>query len=314
MSNSQTNDSRIYADINRLSKFKYFSGQFSLHPYGKAGSLLSGRHMSHYRGRGLNFEEFRHYQQGDDTRDLDWRITMRTRKPHVRVYSEEKDLPVVMLVDQRSNMFFSSEQYMKSVIAAELASLCAWRVTKESDRIGCLVFNDKSHVWFAPERNQKHTLRMIKAIESFNHQLSIENKREEEVDVSFYRALTALNKGGLRGALILMFSDMKGLDDRGKKLVQSLQAHNDVLGVRISDPMEAQLQSANHFFVTDGEQQVAIPSLSDDLANKYKQYNRSHLKRVRTMFSASGAPFIEISTKGKHLEEFRKSFSQQHTR
>ena len=99
-------DPRIYTDFNRLVQFKYMKNSFTLTPYDKASGLMSGRHLSRFRGRGLNFEEFRHYHEGDDIRSMDWRVTMRTRQPYVRVYSEEKDLPVILVVDQRIKYVF----------------------------------------------------------------------------------------------------------------------------------------------------------------------------------------------------------------
>ncbi|MFM5554295.1 DUF58 domain-containing protein [Aeromonas veronii] len=116
-------------------------GQFSLLPRLNSGNLLCGRHPSRFRGRGLNFEELRHYQQGDDIRTLDWKVTLRTGRPHVRSYSEEKDRHVILCVDQRSCMFFSSVEVMKSVVAAEVAALLGWQVLKESDRVGLAILH-----------------------------------------------------------------------------------------------------------------------------------------------------------------------------
>ncbi len=106
--------------------------------------LLAGRHESRMRGRGLSFEELREYLPGDDIRTIDWRVTARTGKPVVRVYDEEKDRPALVIVDQRINMFFGSRRAMKSVAAAEVAALCAWRITALGDRVGGFVFGDET--------------------------------------------------------------------------------------------------------------------------------------------------------------------------
>ena len=135
-------DPRIHCEYTRLVKLRTRIDGFSLYPHLKTSRQLSGRHLSSYRGRGLNFEELRHYNLGDDIRNLDWKVTLRTGKPHVRSYTEEKDHNVILCVDQRSSLFFSSVDTMKSVIAAELASLCAWRVIKESDRVGFFLIKD----------------------------------------------------------------------------------------------------------------------------------------------------------------------------
>ena len=118
-------------------------------------SILAGRHASWLRGRGLNFEEICRYLPGDDIRHMDWRMTARMRKPHVRVYSEERDRPVLLVIDQRQNMFFGSRRAMKSVVAAEVSALAAWRVLQAGDRVGALVFADAKVVEIPPQRSEQ---------------------------------------------------------------------------------------------------------------------------------------------------------------
>lgn len=116
--------------------------------------FLAGRHESRMRGRGLSFEELRTYMPGDDIRTIDWRVTARTGQPFVRVYNEEKDRPALIIVDQRTNMFFGSRRSMKSVAAAEVAALCAWRVMALGDRVGGVVFNDLKQEAIRPHRSR----------------------------------------------------------------------------------------------------------------------------------------------------------------
>lgn len=148
-------DPRLYCDYSRLVRIQAQAESFSLLPHLKAGSVLSGRHNSLFRGRGLNFEELRHYQLGDDIRNLDWKVTMRTGKPHVRSYTEEKDRNVMICVDQRSSMFFASQNTMKSVVAAEVAALCGWRVLKDGDRVGFVL---ASHQKTLPHQSTAFTV------------------------------------------------------------------------------------------------------------------------------------------------------------
>ena len=111
-------DSTIYADLEQLVRLEHRARGFSLLPRQPIHSILAGRHASRLRGRGLNFEEIRGYLPGDDVRPMDWKVTARMREPHVRVYTEERDRPVLFLVDQRASMFFGSRRAMKSVAAA----------------------------------------------------------------------------------------------------------------------------------------------------------------------------------------------------
>jgi len=126
----------VYVQLDELAKLQHKASGFSFLPKQPIHSVLSGRHASKLRGRGLNFEELRNYLPGDDTRHIDWKVTARTRTPYVRVYTEEKDRTVWLLVDQRVCMFFGSTKRMKSVVAAEVAALSAWRVLSVGDRTG----------------------------------------------------------------------------------------------------------------------------------------------------------------------------------
>ena len=121
-------------------RIRYKAADFSFKPVQPVNSILSGRYASRLRGRGLNFEELRRYHPGDDIRSMDWKVTARTRTPHVRVYTEEKDRSVLLIVDQRLNMFFGTRQRMKSVTALELAALGAWRALDSGDRVGMVGF------------------------------------------------------------------------------------------------------------------------------------------------------------------------------
>ena len=129
-------DTGAYTTLADLARLRYDARGFSYLPGQPVQSLLSGRKRSRLRGRGLDFDELRHYRPGDDIRTMDWRVTNRTGKPHVRVYTEERDRPVMAIVDQRLPMFFGSRVRMKSVAAAEMAALTAWRVLDVGDRIG----------------------------------------------------------------------------------------------------------------------------------------------------------------------------------
>ena len=132
----------VYATLVDLVALQYKARGFSFLPRQPIHSLLAGRHASRLRGRGLNFEEIRRYLPGDDIRQIDWKVTARTRKTHSRVYTEERERTVLLLVDQRLTMFFGSVRDMKSVTAAETAALAAWHVLAQKDRVGTLVFND----------------------------------------------------------------------------------------------------------------------------------------------------------------------------
>ncbi|WP_023602921.1 DUF58 domain-containing protein [Aliivibrio logei] len=299
-------DPRIHCEYTRLVKLRTRIDGFSLYPHLKTSRQLSGRHLSSYRGRGLNFEELRHYNLGDDIRNLDWKVTLRTGKPHVRSYTEEKDHNVILCVDQRSSLFFSSVDTMKSVIAAELASLCAWRVIKESDRVGFFLIKDNDTEWMAPKRSQADILRSINRLAAANQTLyaKIDNNHVN----SFSDALHSLNRRKIKDSVIIVFSDWLGMTEKDTSLLKHLQKSNAVLSVLISDPMEASLtfNPTSKWVFSDGTHQINVEKKRDVIkANQHLQ--TEHQKRcdtLRHLMAIKRLPFMEISTSGTHIAQF----------
>ena len=168
----EKNFSGVRTSLETLVGLKGEARGFSFLPRQPITSLLAGRHSSRLRGRGLDFEELRHYQPGDDIRTMDWRATARLRAPHVRVYTEERERPVLLVVDQRMPMFFGSRRAMKSVVAAEIAALGAWRALSSGDRVGGIVFNDHEITDLVPHRSQARLLRLLHEVVRFNRMLA----------------------------------------------------------------------------------------------------------------------------------------------
>src|SRR5262249_32288345 len=166
----------VYATLEDLVQLKFSARNFSFLPRQPIHSLLAGRHTSRLRGRGLNFEEMRRYLPGDDVRQIDWKATLRTRKTHVRIYTEERERSVLLVVDQRWTMFFGSVKNMKSVTAAEAAALAAWRVIAQQDRIGALIFNDSRIAEIRPHRSESNVMRILHEVLDQNHALSLDSK------------------------------------------------------------------------------------------------------------------------------------------
>src|SRR5271156_604501 len=160
-----------YTELDALIALQFHSQGFSLMHSQPVHSLLFGRRASHVRGRGLDFEELRGYVSGDDVRRIDWRVTARMQKPFVRIYSEERDRPTMLVVDQRINMFFGSRVSMKSVVAAEVSALAAWRVFHQGDRVGAFIFNDDSTEQVRMHRSRATVMRILERISHQNHLL-----------------------------------------------------------------------------------------------------------------------------------------------
>ena len=250
-------DNRIYVQLADLVALQHEARGFSFLPRQPLHSVLSGRHTSRLRGRGLNFEELRHYRTGDDIRSLDWKVTHRTGKPHVRVYTEERERSIILMVDQRRSMFFGTREKMKSVVAAELAAIAAWRTLAVGDRVGAVVFNDESIYEIKPQRSRHTVLRILGKIMEFNHALGSdlrEGHNEAQLDV----ALAAVERIVGHDNLVALVSDLNGWDDATIKSITRIAQHNDVVSSLIYDPMESQLPSGQHWVFSDGGMQIQV--------------------------------------------------------
>ncbi|MEO1981513.1 MAG: DUF58 domain-containing protein [Fuerstiella sp.] len=235
---------------------------FSLLPRQPVTSLLSGRHASRLRGRGLMFEELRDYRPGDDIRSIDWRATARRGKPHVRVNNEERERPVLLVVDQRSTMFFGSARTTKATAAAELTALAAWRTLDVGDRVGAIIFSDEEIVQIKPHRSRGNVLRICDNLVRINNRLS----EDRTSDGSATRRLTT-----------------------------HLAAHNDVLAVLVYDPLGARLPVQGRMEATDGRRQLAIPE-GRSFAHRYEAGFRTRCGQIRNRLRAIRVPVLPICT------------------
>jgi len=285
----------VYADLDALIRLQFQARGFSLLPRQPVHSLLAGRHASRLRGRGLNFEEIRRYLPGDDIRTMDWPITARTRKPHIRVYTEERDRPVLLVVDQRLSMFFGSQRALKSAVAAEMAALASWRALSVGDRVGALVFDDHHIAEMVPHRSRDQVMHILQAVVEKNHAL--------RVDASIQPRPAMLNSVLERAVrlakhdyLVCLIGDATGADQDTIRLVTLLSAHNDVLLVFIYDPLEARLPNAGRLVMAEGELQLEVNTSERGLRQQYEAEFVQRLERIRTLSRQREIPVLPLST------------------
>jgi len=280
---------------------------FSFLPRQPVNSLLAGRHASRLRGRGLAFEELRHYNQGDDVRTIDWRATARLRSTYVRVYSEERERPVLLVVDQRRPMFFGSRRAMKSVTAAEAAALGAWRVLRTGDRVGGIVFNEAEIVDIRPQRSQTQVLRMLHEVARLNHALA--EKEAPVGTVTLNRALEAAQRRANHDHLVVLISDFDGADEETQRLATSIAAHNDMLAVAIYDPLGAALQPQPGMFAEAGGERMPLP-LEAGFPAAFRRAFSERLDEWTEIFRALQVPVIPITTAEPPADQLRSLFGQ----
>ncbi|MEM9220939.1 MAG: DUF58 domain-containing protein [Pseudomonadota bacterium] len=251
-----TVDPRVSVTLEHLRALEGQARGLSFLPRQPARSVLNGRHASRLRGRGLNFEELRDYLPGDDIRAIDWKVTARTGRPHVRVMTEERDRPALIVVDQRMSMFFGSTLHMKSVTAAEAAAFAAFRILAQGDRVGGIVFGDATLAEIRPQRSRPALNRFLTALSDANGRLRADAPAVDPIGLT--RVLRAVARIAPRNHLIIVLSDFDGIDDETERVVSGLGRRNDLILVTVTDPMAADLPKGMRVVVSDGELQADI--------------------------------------------------------
>jgi len=294
----------VYADRDELMRLRFKASGFSFLPRQPIHSVLSGRHASRLRGRGLNFEELRGYLRGDDPRHIDWKVTARTGKPHVRVYTEEKDRTVWLLVDQRMNMFFGSRRRMKSVVAAEAAAVAAWRVLSQGDRVGALVFDDSEIRVIEPLRSEQRVAQILDCVIEKNHALNARSGIVSNPGM-FNQALRRACELVRHDSLVGVVSDAAGIDHETTRYVTRLTAHNDVLFAFIYDPLEKALPDAGRLSFTDGQRQVELNTAERKLRDAYQANFERRLQRMSATSRRHSIPLLAVHTAAPVLAQVR---------
>jgi uncharacterized protein (DUF58 family) len=293
----------VYADLDELIRLQFKIHGFSFLPKQPVQSLLAGRRASRLRGRGLDFEEIRRYIPGDDIRTMDWRVTARTRKPHTRVYTEEKDRPVMLLVDQRLSMFFGSQVSMKSVTAAEVAAMGAWRTLSVGDRVGGVVFNDSEIREIPPHRSRGQVMRILETVVKMNHELRVDGAIQPDPTM-LNRVLTRTHQLAKHDYLLAIISDFSGVNEETRNAVTRLACHNDVLALFIYDPLEARLPSFGKVIVSQGDLQLEVDTGDAELRRRFSEQFESRLKAARDLMLKRGIPVLPIHTADGVREQF----------
>ena len=216
-------------------------------PHQRANSILMGRHGSKLRGRGMDFLELKNYVAGDDTRHIDWRASRRTGKAQVRVFHEERERSVYLLLSQQSHLFFGTQGCFKSVQAAKIASLVIHAILKQGDRIGAVLFDDTDTSFFKASKNKNSALSIVDAIASLNQTL-VKHHTASNTEM-FNKALDVVMPHIKHDDLLILIGDGAGLDVKAQEKITLLSQHNDIIGVIVYDPLERTLpqEESLHF-------------------------------------------------------------------
>ena len=280
-------------------------------PYSRSIAGISGLHLSKLRGRGIDFEEFRPYQAGDDIRTIDWRVTARTGKPFTKVFREERERPVIIAVDQSSSMFFGSQVAFKSVIAAQAAAIFCWMAIDNGDRVGGLVFSDSDQALVRPKRCRRSALHLLNQLQTFNARLADKEARlasaEEGVaHGGLSQALADIRRITKPGSTLYILSDFSTLDETAIQYLNQLSRHNNVVCCIIYDALEEKLPVPGYYTITDGARKGTLNSYSQTARRDYQELFKNRMEALQSEFTRLQIPYLKLRTNQFVVEQIRQ--------
>jgi uncharacterized protein (DUF58 family) len=297
-------DPRISVDAAHLRALERAARSLRFTPRQPAQSVMNGRHASRLRGRGLNFEELRLYLPSDDVRSIDWKVTARTGKPHVRVFTEERDRPTLIVVDQRMSMFFGSVLNTKAVTAAECAALAAFAVLAQGDRVGGIVIADDALAEIRPRRGRAALDRFLTALGHANRLLHADAPALDPMP--FNNVLRAVLRIAPRNHLVLAFSDFDEIDEDTDRLVSGLSRHNDLVLGLVTDPFAHALPEGLRMVVSDGVLQAEIDTGDGAVRTRLADLAKGRLAAILDWQRRFGVPVLPITAAEDSAAQMRR--------
>jgi len=272
--------------------------------------VFAGAYHSVFKGRGMEFDEVREYQPGDDIRAIDWNVTARTGFAHIKKYVEERELTVMILVDASASVHFASTNQMKNKLAAEIAAVLAFAAIRNNDKVGLLMFTDEPELFIPPKKGKSHVLRVIREILYFKPKAKATN---------LPKVLEFLTKVLRRKSTVFIISDF--LDSNAdyapmRKSMRIANQHHDLIAITLTDPREIDLPDCALVEVMDAETgtRMVIDTSNERLRQEYHTKAISFIKNRDRLFDAIGIDHIDISTDVPYTKALVSFFAQRRHR
>jgi len=262
---------------------------------------MAGTHISKIKGRGVDFEEYRAYQAGDDIRTIDWRVTARVGRPFTKVFREERERPVIIGVDQSHNMYFGSQVAFKSVVAAEAAAIICWTTVDNGDRVGGVVFTDNKQELIKPRRSKRSALRFLNALADYNQQL-VESHTTNKSGY-LLQALEQMYRITKPGSNVYLISDFTDYDEACGRYIQQLALHNSMTCVLAYDALEENLPRPGVYSITDGNTRSAIDTHTRSVRELYHQNFDNRIRTLQDTLLRLKVPLITVRTDQVVMEQ-----------
>lgn len=299
----------IAPDPGELVRLRLGARDLRLVPRRRSPAAMAGGYRSLFRGRGMEFEEVRPYQPGDDIRTIDWRVTARSNNTYTKVFREEKECPVLVVTDLRNNMFFGSSA-LKSVVAARIAATLAWAALGAGDRVGGLVFAPGGQRDIRARRSHHTVLQLIQTLTESCAAL----RAAEDDSHSLAEILEDSRRVARPGTTVFVISDFQDLDRETEKPLFQLARHCNLGLCHLHDPLERELPPPGHYGVTNGHRRTVLDTSDIDLRRRFEARFRQRQDRLRRLAGGLRAQLLEFTTAAPVLPVLRASYGKNRRR
>lgn len=291
----------IQTTLSELVKLRYYAAGIHLSHHKRVSAKQQGLAASGFRGRGMDFDEVRVYQPGDEIRHMDSRVFARTGVPHTKLYKEERERPVYLIVDSRASMHFGTQVAFKSVVAAEAAALVAWAASKQGDRVGAVIFNEEQQLEITPQGRETGVMSTLKLL---SQPLRLGNSTTLIDPLG--KVLFNLRRNVKPGSILFIFSDFNHLTPEAGQYLTQLAQHNEIVASFIYDNLEAQLPPPNHYGFTDSDKVFNLSTHSKKLQADYSEQFQTRVAGLKKQFQQKRISWLEFSTHQEAASILRK--------
>ncbi|HRZ78105.1 MAG TPA: DUF58 domain-containing protein [Bacteroidales bacterium] len=272
---------------------------------GLSRQIFSGQYHSVFKGRGMTFSEVREYQYGDDIRNIDWNVTARFNHPYVKVFEEERELTVILLIDVSGSQEFGTRGMYKQDLITEAAAVLSFSAIQNNDKVGVIFFTDRVEKFIPPKKGRSHILRIIRELLDF---------RPGQRGTHIPEALRFLNNAIKKRSVAFLFSDF--LTEGFADALRITQQKHDLIAVRIVDPAEEQLPSIGLVRVRDAETGEArwLDTSSQATRRAHEEWKQSQLATLKEAFTRSGTDLVTIRTDQDYVRPLIDLFKRRESR
>ena len=273
---------------------------------GLSNEIFAGKYHTAFRGRGMSFSEVREYRAGDNVRDIDWNVTARSRKPHIKVYEEERELTMMLVVDVSGSRMFGSNELLKKNVITEIAAVLAFSAAQNNDKVGCIFFSDRVEKFIPPKKGRQHILMIIRELVGFKPEGRGTSLSEP------LRFLAAVSKKRTTAFLLSDFMDSEADATAFEEALKITSGRHDLVGIRVYDQREQELPDVGILELEDAEsgKKVWIDSSSRRVREAYANDWARRNQRIETVLKQNRIDTATVATDEDYVAALIKLFKQ----